>query len=139
MDSKFAAFVLVALLVLISGCTVPDLPVCGNGVCELGETSKTCPADCAASETERYSVGDVISDLIGTGTLEDQSVTVRLVNVIAEGPSGGYNATFELYDENGAVVDTKTVGVNTALHKVFEGRNGRPALLTPINILLITV
>ena len=45
MDSKFAAFVLVALLVLISGCTVPDLPVCGNGVCELGETSKTCPAD----------------------------------------------------------------------------------------------
>src|SRR3989344_5283652 len=45
MKSDFPAliFVLTGFIILILGCISPEVPVCGNGVCETGETSESCP------------------------------------------------------------------------------------------------
>jgi hypothetical protein len=42
-----------AFLILFSGCTqqpTTGQPVCGNSVCEQGETFESCPADCSQSQ-----------------------------------------------------------------------------------------
>jgi hypothetical protein len=44
---KFVGAVLIVIFIIflfIFGCITP--PVCGNGVCEIGETNENCPTDC---------------------------------------------------------------------------------------------
>jgi len=52
-NSIFAAlFVAIAGFVLLSGCTVPQPPVCGDGVCDIGET---CTQDCDIPPVQYHS------------------------------------------------------------------------------------
>jgi len=144
MVSKLISLFFIAFLILISGCTTPELPVCGNGVCETGEYSETCPLDCGSSDinTETYSVGQSISNLQGRGILQGQNVKIVLKAVVSSGSSQQYNATLELYDQQGAVVDVQTVSVGAKLETWFKNNTGVGAplvLKTPINVRMIYV
>src|SRR3989344_6052476 len=48
MKPGFFVVLAVFSVLVLSGCTVPVEPVCGNNVCEEGETPYTCSADCGA-------------------------------------------------------------------------------------------
>ena len=50
MKKSLFAIAIILILVFILGCT--QLPVCGNGVCELNENSGTCPSDCSSGIPE---------------------------------------------------------------------------------------
>jgi len=70
--------------------------------------------------TETYNEGETIQGLDGTGALGDQLVSVKFVQLIQTGAASiTYKATFELYDEVGNLVDTRTVGVGVNLREVF--------------------
>ena len=51
MDSKLILIFIISVAFFIAGCITPDIPVCGNGICETGEFAETCPADCTTSTT----------------------------------------------------------------------------------------
>lgn len=57
---------LLAFAIAVSGCIEPVEPVCGNGVCDQGETPSTCSQDCTDYHTECKNQKCTVVE--GTGT-----------------------------------------------------------------------
>ena len=49
MKKLFVLVGVLALFVLLSGCVQPQ---CGDGTCDAGENSETCPPDCGGGALE---------------------------------------------------------------------------------------
>src|SRR3989344_6095589 len=105
MNYKAILFLSAFALILASGCTLPSQPqqpVCGNSVCENGESIAACPADCAPAGN--------------TGDINDaQSGGEGAAGDITEGDGAAGNDT-EVIDEAGenALPDDATIGGNQA-------------------------
>lgn len=52
-------------------------PVCGNGVCEEGENAQNCPQDCGYPEVNIGSTSWVTVALLGVGTIGGAAVIIR--------------------------------------------------------------
>ncbi len=109
--------------ILAAGPT-PTTPVCGNGVCETGETSTSCPADCGT--TPPPAAGGLSAMLAGD---------TPVAGSIASGTSVGANADFTkfiLTAGSGPVKITKIYVTRTGLStnsdieniKIVDAANG---------------
>lgn len=77
-----------------------------------------------SSAKETYNEGDIITGLTGKGLYEGQDMTVKVVQVIQVGSAvSTYQATFELYDAEGTLVDTRTVSAGEYLNETFVDSN----------------
>lgn len=82
-----------------------------------------------------YNVGDEITgDLKGKGTYAGKDMKVKFVQLTQTGSQATYQATFELYDDTGTLVDTQTVSSGNYLNKTFEDNSGNAVVLTDILI-----
>ena len=132
------AFPIIALvaLVALSGCLQP--PVCGNGICETGE-SQTCPTDCEINlcETGTYEEGDMTEDFGGAGLYSGQEVALSIDSISKE--SEGYSATIHLMETIGTQIDYQTLPAATMLNDFFVDSDGNSALNADVNITQIGV
>jgi hypothetical protein len=77
----------------------PPSTVCGNGVCETGETITTCPADCGASLTIVNETAWVIADVFiwpcGSSTIGANQIHANIAvgasSTVDGIPPGCYN------------------------------------------------
>lgn len=75
-----------------------------------------------------YNIGDEITELEGDGEYAGKTMTVRVASVWS-----GSEATFELLDEEGNVVDSVTTSSEGIyLHELFTDSQGDYALKTPL-------
>ncbi|MEI7961414.1 MAG: hypothetical protein WCI04_03685 [archaeon] len=96
----FGIIVLASLFVLFGCLGTP--PICGNGVCENGESYKSCSSDCPAQLVEYHSVcqNNACVQVEGVGTNE----CVSDVNCI---PSGHFSTEREVFFNTWSVNSTK--------------------------------
>ncbi len=66
------SLLIVASIVLLSGCVQPS-QLCGNGVCDAGETQATCSIDCGEGE---FTVKVHVIDSITEKSIEGAQVNV---------------------------------------------------------------
>lgn len=52
-------------------------PVCGNGICEEGENAQNCPQDCGGLDIDTTSTSWVTMALLGFGTIGGAAVVIR--------------------------------------------------------------
>ena len=84
MNGKFSSilvvFVLIGAALFMFGCTLPNAPVCGNGVCEIGENSLSlptyCSADCGAQITARDAIAQGLLSVQTGGIFQTQEFLV---------------------------------------------------------------
>ena len=92
------------------------------------------------SAVEKYNAGDTVTGLVGDSSLAGQEVSVKIVAVVASGPAAAtYSATVELYDQEGNLVDTRTVATGANLKSSFVDDNDDFALKSNLVIDSINV
>ena len=91
-----------------------------------------------SSARETYNEGETIEGLIGDNEFDGQDITVKIVQIVQTGPAAGsYSATFELYDSEGNLIDTRTVVTGENLRSVFKDSDQDEALAS--NLFVDTV
>jgi len=93
-----------------------------------------------SSAREAYNEGETIEGLVGDNLLDGEDLTVKVVQIIQTGPaSGTYQATFELYDSESNLVDTRTVSTTENLRDVFKDDGQDEALASNLYIDTIAI
>ncbi len=93
MKKLFLLIVLLAVAIALSGCVQPPSPVCGNGICEVGENSTNCPEDCSteppSTETHLECQNQACAEVQGVGpdqcTGDVECQTSQICNETEEG------------------------------------------------------
>lgn len=80
---------------------------------------------------EVYFPGNYIKKLEGLNQYAGKPMNARFVQLIKRS-NGTFDATFELYDSNSILVDTKTVSAGTQLNAIFIDVTGGPVLKTSL-------
>src|SRR3989344_845410 len=92
------------------------------------------------SAKESYNEGETIEGLVGDNAYDGQDLTVKVVQIIQTGAATTtYQATFELYDAEGNLIDTQTASKSDNLRTVFKDDNGNEALSSNLFIDTIAV
>ncbi len=95
-----------------------------------------------ASSKESYNEGETVKGLVGAGELDEQSVTVKVVQIIQTGAATTtYSGTFELYDEEENLIDIQTVASDGTpnLKEYFQDSDGDYALKSNLYINTVAV
>jgi len=80
----------------------PVTPCCGNAVCEGGENSNNCPADCAAPPVGYYTL-TVIKIGTGSGTVTNISAGISCGSDCSESYADGTNVVLPASPDSGSV------------------------------------
>ena len=92
------------------------------------------------SAKTNYNEGQTITSISGKGTYAGQTMSVKVAAVTQSGAAAAtYNARFELYDGNGNLIDSQTVGEGTYLNESFVDSGGNYALDTVVYVSTIRV
>jgi hypothetical protein len=86
----------------------------------------------SSSEERKYYVGERITGLKGSGNYFGQTLEIEFVTLVYD-QSGTYRAKFNLYDEEGSLIDTRIVPAGTFLEKTFYA-DGEYPLATSVYI-----
>ncbi|MCR4368319.1 MAG: S-layer protein [archaeon] len=95
-----------------------------------------------SSAKATFNEGEIIEGLIGDGAYDDEDVTVKLVQIVQTGAATtAYEATFELYDAEGNLIDTQTVASSGTpnLKEHFQDADGEYALQSNLFVNTIAV
>ncbi|MDO8660670.1 MAG: hypothetical protein Q7K43_02165, partial [Candidatus Woesearchaeota archaeon] len=77
-------------------------------------------------------VGEEVKDLVGDNTYVDQAMSVKFIRLVTSGSTT--SAVFELYDKDGALVDTRTVAAGSNLKDSFVDKASKTALKSNLNV-----
>ncbi len=69
---------LIILIILVSGCTSGNRPVCGNDICEPRETPNNCPADCTLVSESPFALFGPGGKVDEINTLDTSGIRVFL-------------------------------------------------------------
>ncbi|MCR4335221.1 MAG: hypothetical protein NUV57_01650, partial [archaeon] len=93
-----------------------------------------------ASARETYNEGETVEGLVGDNEFDGQDLTVKVVQIIQTGSATtSYQGTFELYDSEGNLIDTRTVSTAENLKDVFQGTDGKEALQSNLYVDTIAI
>lgn len=93
-----------------------------------------------SSAKESYNEGDTIEGLVGDNAYDGKKVSVKVVQIVQTGAaSSTYNATFQLYDEEGNLIDTQTVATGTNLRTAFKDNKSNEAMTSNLFVDTIAV
>ncbi len=86
-----------------------------------------------------YNEGDTIPGLVGKGSYAGEEMSVKLAAVTQSGGTAAYQARFDLYDAEGNLVDSQTLGDGIYLNEAFLDASGAYALTTVVYVSAINV
>ena len=119
MKKILIAILFVASLFVIFGCT--QLPVCGNGLCEIGE-DVTCVSDCGGSQIDQTQARAAWKSAEPWAIMDwsmdgDEDITITLQNNSGDTlelntVKAGLNTSGESVNESVSAGATKTITVN---------------------------
>ncbi len=92
-----------------------------------------------ASAKATYNEGDTIPGLVGKAGYAGEEMSVKLASVTQTSGTATYQARFDLYDAEGNLVDSQTVGAGTYLNDTFLDASGDYALSTVVYVSEINV
>ncbi len=88
---------------------------------------------------EFYNEGQTITNLAGAGQYDGKIMSVKVKRIVQYGTQNFYRANFELYDNQGNLVDTRTIGLSEELNKEFLDSQGNTALKTTVFLSMIRI
>jgi len=91
------------------------------------------------SAKTNYNEGDTIPGLTGKGSYAGEEMSVKIAAVTQTSSQATYEARFELYDPEGNLVDSQTVGSSTYLDESFLDAEGAYALDTVVYVSSVNV
>jgi len=86
------------------------------------------------SSKATYNEGDTIPGLTGRASYAGEEMSVKISAVTQTSATATYNTRFDLYDSEGNLVDSQTVGAGDYLNKNFLDADGSYALETVIYV-----
>ncbi len=86
-----------------------------------------------------YNEGDTIPGLVGKASYAGEEMSVKLASVTQTSGTATYQARFDLYDAEGNLVDSQTVGSGSYLNDTFLDASGDYALSTVVYVSEINV
>ncbi|MEK6958280.1 MAG: S-layer protein [archaeon] len=93
-----------------------------------------------SSARESYNEGEAIEGLLGDNEYADEEVSIKVVQIIQTGAAvAAYQATFELYDSTGNLIDTRTVSTAENLRDSFKDSGQDAALASNLFVDTIAV
>lgn len=85
------------------------------------------------SAKQRFDEGEFITGLVGRGSLDGQTVSVKLASVSQTSGTGTYTASWEIYDEEGNKIDSQTASSGN-LNELFVDSSGDYVLRSNLSI-----
>ncbi len=92
------------------------------------------------SAREEYNEGDTITDLKGKGSYDGQDLEVKIARISQSGTAvTTYEATVELYDSEGTLINTQSASAGTNLADIFVDSDDNPVLASNLFLDVIAV
>ncbi len=106
--------------------------------CDSNSTTKELKLIKESAKTN-YNEGDTIPGIVGKGDYAGQEMSVKVAAVTQTSSQATYQGRFELYDAEGNLVDSQTVGSGVYLNETFLDAEGAYALETVVYVSTVNV